>query len=391
MNLLLDYRPALRDRTGVGEWVHQLALNLLRLKADGDPAAAGVGLTLWSSSWRDRPTPSALRELDGATFVDRRVPVRPLTWAWNRVGWPPIEALTSRRFDVVHSTTPLLLPARSGLRVCTVYDLDFLAHPDRTRAEMRRDFPKLAEAHAARADLVVTISEYSKRQVELRMSVSPERIAVCRPGVPSWVAAPLARPAGGASGHILFVGTLEPRKNVPALLAAYRILAVRQPAVPRLVLAGQITQAAEALVAEAQAPPLKGRVVVEGYVSNERRAELYAGASLVVLPSFDEGFGLPALEAMALGIPVVVSRAGALPEVVGDAGILVDPADIAGLANAIESVVTDTGLADRLRAAGIARARQFSWPQSARALLEAYADALHRGAMRRHGRRGQRV
>ena len=120
MNLLLDYRPALRDRTGVGEWVHQLALNLLNLKAEGDPAAASVALTLWSSSWRDRPSPSAVRELHGATFVDRRVPVRPLAWAWNRVGWPPIEALKSRRFDIVHSTTALLLPARSGLRVCTV-------------------------------------------------------------------------------------------------------------------------------------------------------------------------------------------------------------------------------------------------------------------------------
>ena len=90
MHLLLDYRPALRDRTGVGEWVHQLALNLLALKSAGDAAAAGVELTLWSSSWRDRPAPSALRELNGATFVDRRVPVGPLTWAWNRVGWPPI-------------------------------------------------------------------------------------------------------------------------------------------------------------------------------------------------------------------------------------------------------------------------------------------------------------
>jgi glycosyltransferase involved in cell wall biosynthesis len=379
MNLLLDYRPALRDRTGVGEWVHQLALNLLGLKAEGDPAAAGLSLTLWSSSWRDRPQPSVLRVLNGATFVDRRVPVRPLTWAWNRVGWPPIEALTSRAFDIVHSTTPLLLPARSGIKVCTVYDLDFLANPDRTRAEMRRDFPALVRGHAARADLIVTISEYSKRQIEEQLGVAPERIAVCRPGVPSWIAGPLDRPPAGGPGHFLFIGTLEPRKNVAALLAAYRTLIERQPAAPPLVLAGQVTQAAEPWVEEARRPPLGGRVIVEGYVSDERRAELYAGAGALVLPSLDEGFGLPALEAMALGIPVVVSTVGALPEVVGDAGLLVDPHDVAGLAAALERLHADPELAGSLRKAGIGRAAQFSWPASAQALIRAYADTLRRG------------
>jgi glycosyltransferase involved in cell wall biosynthesis len=387
-HLLLDYRPALRDRTGVGEWVHQLAINLLNLKSSGDAAAAGLELTLWSSSWRDRPAPSALRELNGATFVDRRVPVRPLNWAWNRVGWPPIEALTSRGFDIVHSTTPLLLPARSGLRVCTVYDLDFLAHPDRTRGEMRRDYPALVHTHAARADLVVTISEYSKTQIQQRLSIGPDQVAVCRPGVPSWITGPLPdRPAGG---HVLFVGTLEPRKNIPALLEAYRVLAGRRPSAPRLVLAGQATPEAESWMTAAQAPPLAGRVAVEGYVSNERRTELYAGASLVVLPSLDEGFGLPALEAMALGIPVVTSNVGALPEVVGDAGILVDPLDVAGLAAAIERVCTDAALAARLRDAGIARARRFRWPESARALIAAYEEARLRGATRRGPRRRQR-
>jgi glycosyltransferase involved in cell wall biosynthesis len=380
MNLLLDYRPALRDRTGVGEWVHQLALSLLALKSDGDPAAAGLDLTLWSSSWRDRPTPTTLRELNGATFVDRRVPVRPLTWAWNRVGWPPIEALTSRRFDIVHSTTPLLLPSRAGLRVCTVYDLDFLAHPERTTAEMKRDFPKLVRAHAARAALVVTISEYSKREVEQQLNVTPERVAVCRPGVPSWITAPLPARAPDAQGHILFVGTLEPRKNIPVLLAAYRRLVDRLPSAPRLVLAGQVTPAAEGWVAACRTPALQGRVSVEGYVSDHRREELYGGASLLVLPSLDEGFGLPALEAMALGIPVIASNRGALPEVVGDAGILVDPADAAGLAQAMEAVVTDPSRAAVMRQAGLARAGRFNWPASARALLAAYAQARILGA-----------
>jgi len=238
-HLLLDYRPALRDRTGVGEWVHQLAISLLALRSAGDPAAAGLDLTLWSSSWRDRPTPVALRELNGARFVDRRVPVRPLTWAWNRVGWPPIEALTSQRFDIVHSTAPLLLPARSGLRVCTVYDLDFLAHPDRTHGEMRRDFPKLVHAHAARADLVVR---------HLGVLETPDRGAP--PGGP-----PIGLPCAGPAYH---PGLPDPcprgRQARPATCSSsarssraktsppcWRLTgscAERQPSLPRLVLAG---------------------------------------------------------------------------------------------------------------------------------------------------------
>jgi glycosyltransferase involved in cell wall biosynthesis len=280
------------------------------------------------------------------------------------------------------------LPSRSGLRACTIYDLDFLSHPDRTRAEMRRDYPSLVQGHVGKADLVVTISEYSRQQIENRLAVPPGRIAVCRPGVPSWISGPASRDPAAPPGHILFVGTLEPRKNVPVLLAAYRLLLERLPRAPRLVLAGQATPEAAAWVEEAKAPPLAGHVVVEGYVSNERRAELYAGASVLVLPSLDEGFGLPALEAMALGVPVVASKAGALPEVLGDAGVLIDPDDASGLADALGHVCRDGFLAARMRDAGLARSRRFDWAASATSLLEAYAEALARSAGRRPSRPG---
>jgi glycosyltransferase involved in cell wall biosynthesis len=391
MKVLLDYRPALRDRTGVGEWVHQLAQHLLKLKSAAVPGTAGFELTLWTSSWRDRPTPESVAELEGATLVDRRIPVRPLTWAWNRVGWPTVEALTSRAFDIVHSTTPLLLPSRSGLRVCTIYDLDFLSHPDRTWAEMRRDYPRLARAHAARADALVTISDYSRRQIHATLGVGDDRIVVCRPGVPSWIQGPAPQNPDLARGYILFVGTLEPRKNVQGLLAAYRVLVERDPLVPRLVLAGRVTPAAAGWVAEANAPPLAGRVDVLGYVEDQQRGGLYRGARVLVLPSFDEGFGLPALEAMALGIPVVASTSGALPEVVGEAGLLVNASDIRGLADAVHAVVTDQALAARLRQNGIERAARFSWPESALALLHAYEEMAGRagaGRSRRQGKKG---
>jgi len=378
MRVLMDYRPALRARTGVGEWTHQLILSLLRLKSGGDPLAGDLDLTLWTSSWRDRPEPRVVAELAGATVIDRRLPVRPLTWAWNRLGWPGIESLTVRSFDIVHSTAPLLLPSRSGLRVCTIYDLDFLTHPERAWGEMRRDFPRLVRDHAARADLVTTISEHSRRQIQALLGVPSDRIVVCRPGVPEWLSKAVVRPKGQSGGYILFVGTLEPRKNIQGLLAAYRVLVERDPATPKLVLAGGVTPAAQPWVAESRSAPLGGRVEIAGYVPDDQRTALYADARLLVLPSFEEGFGLPVLEAMALGVPVVASDRGALPEVLGGAGLLVDPSDVGGLARAMESVLADAGMAARMRGDGLQRAREFDWLESARTLIGAYGRASAR-------------
>jgi glycosyltransferase involved in cell wall biosynthesis len=196
--------------------------------------------------------------------------------------------------------------------------------------------------------------------------------------VPEWLSKAVVRPKGQSGGYILFVGTLEPRKNIQGLLAAYRILVERDPATPKLVLAGGVTPAAHPWVAESRSAPLGGRVEIAGYVPDDRRTALYADARLLVLPSFEEGFGLPVLEAMALGVPVVASDRGALPEVLGGAGLLVDPSDVGGLARAMESVLADAGIAARMRGDGLQRARGFDWLESARTLLGAYGRASER-------------
>jgi len=372
MRILLDYRPALRQRTGVGEWVHELGCSLLDLRRSGEPLARSLELTVWTSSLRDRLSAAARSDLDGATFIDRRMPVRTLIWAWNRLNWPPIERLAGRQFDVVHSTTPLLVPSRAGLKVCTIYDLDFLNHPERAWGEMQRDFPSLTREHARRADLVVTISDYSSRQIEAQLGVPAGRICVCRPGVPRWVREAAPGPPANA-GYVLFMGTLEPRKNVGGLLDAYQRLVEHWPAAPPLVLAGGVTDAARPWIDRAQSGLLRGRVDVRGYVADLDRIALYRGAALLVLPSFDEGFGLPVLEAMALGVPVIVSDRGALPEVVGTAGLVAAPDDPGAWRAQMQRVLTTPQVAATMRADGLARSRQFDWQASARRLLGALA------------------
>jgi glycosyltransferase involved in cell wall biosynthesis len=374
VRVLFDYRPALRERSGVGEYAHALASALLK---GGTLPADALDLTLFSSSWKDRLQPDAA--LAKATIVDRRVPVSVLNFAWHRLEWPAIESLVPGTIDIAHSLHPLLMPARSAAQVVTIYDLNFLTHPERTRAEIRRDYPSLARHHAHRADHIIVISRFTAQQVEQLLEVPSDRISLCPPGAPAW--APRAKAPGG-DGYVLFVGTLEPRKNLGVLLDAYEHLAASGKRLPPLVIAGQTTEHSGPWLARIARPPLSTRVKYVGYVDPLKRRELYEGAKLLVQPSFEEGFGLPVLEAMTIGVPVVAANRGALPEVLGDAGPLVDAEDIAGFAEAIDSTINDPVAATSATARGFERARQFSWERTAATTLSAYKAALARRAER---------
>jgi len=214
--------------------------------------------------------------------------------------------------------------------------------------------------------------------------VPDTRVVVCRPGVPEWVraAGPTASWAG-PNGYILFVGTLEPRKNVMGLLDAYERLLGRKPDAPNLVLAGGIPPMAEAALRARLAGPLAARVEVRGYLPPEDRPGVYAGASMLVLPSHMEGFGLPVLEALALGIPVLVSDRGALPEVAGDAGLVSAVGDADGLAAQMARVIDEPGLADTMRIRGFRQAELFNWHEAATAVRERLSATV---AERRGGR-----
>jgi glycosyltransferase involved in cell wall biosynthesis len=406
VRVLIDYRPALRERTGAGEYTHELVKALLGAHPPGTPGRA-LELTLFSSSWTDRLT--ATPELAGAATIDRRIPVRALNFAWHRLDWPAAETLAGGVFDVTHSSHPLLLPARAAAQLVTIHDLDFLSHPERTRAEIRRDYPALARDHARRADAIIVPSAFTAGEVERRLGVPRDRIAVCPPGAPDWA----PRAAAPKDGYVLFFGTLEPRKNVGGLLDAYEQLltgpaeagpyghgyehigegASRSDAyvghrfiggarVPGLVLAGKATADGRGWLERIEKPPLNGVVRHIGYVDPADRRALYSGARLLVLPSFDEGFGMPVLEAMSLGVPVVAANRGSLPEVIGDAGPLVNPERPVEIANAIARVLNDEAYASSCTARGLARARAFRWDRTAHRVYETYRQAIERRALR---------
>src|SRR5262245_51490447 len=225
MKIALDVRPALSKPTGVGVYAGALAEAL----PPADPASS---FTLFTSSLRERwPFPETRSNV---RVVDRRIPVRALNVAWNRLEWPPIETVCGEAFDLVHSPHALLIPARAR-RVVTIHDLFFFKQPGMTGAEIRRDYAPLVREHARRADGVLCPSEYSARQIETLLDIPRSKIRVTFYGVhdvfrevPDVAAVDeVLRRLGLPRGGILYLGSAEKRKNLGTLIAAHRALASR--------------------------------------------------------------------------------------------------------------------------------------------------------------------
>ena len=240
--------------------------------------------------------------------------------------------------------------------------------------------PALAPA-ASRADRIITPSHHTREDVLKLLPVEPERVVVVPEGVdlifkpqPEAEVAERLAPLGLRAGeYLLFLGTIEPRKNLGRLLEAVEAAGAT---VGLLVLAGGQGWNNAAIRSAIARLTRAGRVRALGYVPDDLRAPLLAGARDFVYPSLYEGFGLPPLEAMACGTPVLTSNVSALPEVMGDAALSVDPTDVSALTAALTRIWGDEALRADLRARGLARASQFSWDRTARLTLDVYHAVL---------------
>jgi glycosyltransferase involved in cell wall biosynthesis len=370
MDFGLDVRPALSRPTGVGTYVQALVDRLPALAPEDRFHFFSASL---KERYPSRAWPANVR------LVDRRLPVAGLNSAWNRTGWPPLDRLVGAPLDLVHSPSPLLVPARRAKRVVTLHDLFFLKHPHLVEGETRRDFVTLVRDHVRRADGVLCVSEYTASEARRLLDVPEEKIAVTPHGVdPVYREAPPARQVEDTlrrlrlpPGGILYVGSAEKRKNLVTLVMAYMTLARRRH-LPPLVLGGP---GAEWAQAGSRVGP---QIVATGYLAQRDVRALMAASCMLVLPSLEEGFGLPVVEAMAAGLPVVCSSGSALAEVAGDAACLVDAHDVNGLARAVERLLEDKTLAEEMRRRGLERSRRFDWDESARKTIAFYRKVLGR-------------
>jgi glycosyltransferase involved in cell wall biosynthesis len=283
--------------------------------------------------------------------------------------------------DVYHAPDVVFPPVRNLPVVATIFDLSYVVHPrfhTRLNGTYLRAMTPLTVRKARR---IIAISEATKGELMRLYAVPEERIRVAQiPVSAAFLRPPDAATIAEARRHygltdpfLLSVGTLEPRKNLHGLLRAYRLLRERRADAPVLALAGASGWGLD----QARLLGSAGESSVRrlGYVPDEHLAALYASCSAFIYVSLYEGWGLPVAEAMALGAPVVTSSVSSLPEVAGDAALLADPEDPDSIARAMESVIYETKVAERLRLAGLERARRFTARSWAQATLNVYREA----------------
>jgi glycosyltransferase involved in cell wall biosynthesis len=273
--------------------------------------------------------------------------------------------------ELFHATEHLLLPLRSIPNVLTIHDLIFRHLPQHHKPLNRWYLNLTMPLYCRRASHIIAISEHSKRDVISAYGIAEEKITVVYeaaapgfcPQTPQAVTAIRAR-YGLPEHYLLFVGTIEPRKNLTRLLAAFEAV-YRDGVVDGLVVVGRRGWLYGDFFARLEESPVREVVLLLGYVPDDDLPAVYAGAQALVLPSVYEGFGLPVLEAMACGTPVVASNASSIPEVGGDAALYFDPLEVEAAVDALRRLLGDGSLQDEMRERGLAQAARFSWQRAA--------------------------
>ncbi len=316
----------------------------------------------------------------------------PLAPGWRRVALPPMgwarrlrtdhvvlpRLAREERLDVLHCAKSGVPAGLDCASVMTVFDVIFLKHPSLYPRWWLWYWRRTIRRSVERASAIATISATTARDLEECVPAASGKVHPIPIGVdPRFFSRPPAQSGEGREGtagrYFLFVGNITARKNIPLLIDAY--LRAGKGLGASLVLAGSVDYRSREALEALSRGERDGGVRYVSRVSDDELAALYRGALALVYPSRYEGFGLPALEAMASGCPVIASNAGALPEVAGDAAVLVDPDSLDGLAEAMRRMAGDAGLRGDLAARGLARAREFSWERTAARTLEVYERA----------------
>ena len=297
--------------------------------------------------------------------------------------------------DIFFSLSPSLPPCCPGPAVCIIYDLTPLTLQHAHRLDFKVRFKLQAADAVKRSDRLITISQDAKNEIISYFGVNPDKISIVYPGFDSSLFKPepdsekirrTLRKYGIEGPYLLYIGTLEPKKNITRLIEAFCRLKKDRGIDHKLVIAGKRAWKDSEIFDKIRRSGCESNIVFTGYVPQGELPTLINGADVFVFPSLHEGFGMPPLEAMACGTPVIVSNTSSLPEVVGDAAVTIDPYSTDAIADAIYRVSSDKDLRAQMRAKGLERARLFSWEKTARQTLQVLEDTLDGYRHKRIGR-----
>lgn len=368
----VDITSLLHPLTGVGVFTRELV--------DGLAVEPSIDLSVFAVSWRGRNGLAAAAP-PGARVHTRPMPARVARGFWSQFDVPSTRHLLGR-VDVVHGPNFVVPPGGGAAEVVTVHDLTAIHHPEMCTPDVL-EWPDLLRRAVRRGAWVHTVSEFVADEVREAFPAVAERVVAVPNGIrlPGPADATSDASAGRflAGGHryVLAIGTVDPRKDLPLLVAAFTEIGSRDPDL-RLVVAGADGLGSEDLERAIDRSPLQRRIVRLGTVPEHQRLALLRGATVVAYPSRYEGFGLVPLEAMAVGTPVVTTDAGAIPEVVGDAAVVVPVGDGPALAHGLAQVLGDEALAQDLADAGEARVRRYPWEATVAGLVALYRTAADR-------------
>ena len=274
---------------------------------------------------------------------------------WNN--WPPSP-------DVFHALNQRIDSTRFRRTVSTFHDL-FVMTGDYSTPEFRRRFTEQARLAAERSNLIIAVSQFTADQVHDLLKVERNRIRVIPHGVLPSKMSPAPR-----ERLILFVGAIQKRKNILALVQAFEQVAPDW----KLVLAGSLGYGANEIVEVIEGSPRRSDIELPGYVPRESLERLYSRAAVFAFPSLDEGFGRPVIEAMARGVPVLTSDGSALREIAAGAALLVNPRDVHSIASNLVRLTQDRQLREDLAAKGLTRSTQFTWEKAVESTWGVYRE-----------------
>ncbi len=371
MRILADVRLLSRGgASGIEEYTRNLLQALFAADQENE-------YSLFYNGFRKEPLNLnvAPRPGSGTNIIDWRIPNKILDAGTRFFGWPTIDRLI--KTDLVFSPHFNILKTANAPRVVTFHDLSFLHHPYFFSAKQKFwHWLQNIQKQASEAAKIIAVSEFTKSDLVNLLNIPAEKVEVIYSGVAEDFRVIEKKELTGARPFFLSLGTLEPRKNVPAIIRAFNLL--KQDALFadwQLVIAGKQGWIHRSIDREAEESPFRSDIVFTGMVKPKERVLLYNLAKVFVYPSFFEGFGFPPLEAQASGCPVVASDRTSLPEVLGKSALLIDPWRTEELAEAMREAALNHTTRERLIKTGFENASKFTWKKTAEETLKIFRDA----------------
>jgi glycosyltransferase involved in cell wall biosynthesis len=379
MKILFNSLSVIYPVSGVGQYTLQLGKALEALLGNGNISWFGKNVSGYGHDYSDQEGPNFVNRAQHHVKKGlRKVPgLKTLVHLWRNNQFRSYVRRATP--SLYHETNYTPFCFDQGPTIITLCDLSFVRHPEWHPKDRVKHFEKFCLKKLSQVEAIITISEFSRREILNLLNIDPTKIHVTPLGIDQSFHPGRDRFEGLPDQYILFLGNLEPRKNLPRLITAYQSLSRNLRERFPLVIAGAPGWHTHELKKALRLFQKGERPILTGYVSQGVLPDLYRGASLFVYPSLYEGFGLPVLEAMASGVPIITSDSTSLPEVVGDAGVLVNPCDVDHLKEAMMELLKNEKGRQEMAEKGIARAKLFSWEKCARQTLSVYEEVLRKG------------